>query len=97
MYNGCLKHATKLIPEKDGQGKTWQQILQVAMVTETEWYAREAKFLIPRLEFGPNVVLMDGLWMENKTELHSKALEKKSDFRMCLADVNQRGIFNLNL
>ena len=52
------------------------------MVTETEWYAREAKFLIPRLEFGPNVVLMDGLWMENKTELHSKALEKKSDFRM---------------
>ena len=26
MYNGCLKHATKLIPEKDGQGKTWQQI-----------------------------------------------------------------------
>ena len=21
MYNGCLKHATKLIPEKDGQEK----------------------------------------------------------------------------
>ena len=40
MYNGCLKHATKLIPEKDGQGKTWQQIPQVAMATETVWYAR---------------------------------------------------------
>ena len=42
---------------------------------------------------GPNGRFME----ENKTELHSKALEKKSDFRMCLADVNQRGIFNLNL
>ena len=44
MYNGCLKHATKLIPEKDGQEKTWQQIPQVAMATETVWYAREVKF-----------------------------------------------------
>ena len=92
MYNGCLKHATKLIPEKDGQRKTWQQIPQVAMATETVWYAREVKSWIPKLEFGQNAVPMDSLWMENKMELHSKAWEKKNDFRMCLADVNQRGI-----
>ena len=34
MYNGCLEHATILIPEKDGLEKIWQQILQVAMATE---------------------------------------------------------------
>ena len=43
MYNGCLKHAANLIPERTGKDRIWQQTLQVAMVTETVWYAREAK------------------------------------------------------
>ena len=40
---------------------------------------------------------MDSLWMANRTEHHSKALEKKSDLRTCLADETQRGIFNLSI
>ena len=42
-YYGCLKHAVNLIPERTGKDRIWQQTLQVAMVTETVWYAREAK------------------------------------------------------
>ena len=67
------------------------------MATETEWYAREVKFWTQRLAFGQNVALMDSLWMANRTEHHSKALEKKSDLRMCLVDETQRGIFYLNI
>ena len=59
--------------KRTGKDWTWQQIPQVAMVTEMEWCAKEVKFLIPKLAFGLNVVPMDSLWMANRTELHSKA------------------------
>lgn len=42
---------------------------------------------------GPNGQFMDG----KQDGHHSKALEKKSDLRMCLVDETQRGIFYLNI